>query len=206
MRPITTSRACRVSSTEASRRARRRGLALRAALAAIWAGVVCCAAAASGTAAAGTRSFTVYAVPFTVQFLDHADDRIRGMSVNPFTPNEQALVLVTNGTEHKNGPFPGDDVLYTFKLYPDASLAKSNGTAMFTCYYTFFKQATCESYFVINNDELLAEGQIKFGASHFTLSVSGGTNAYFAAHGEVTSTPAAGKAKVAERLQFAVKA
>ena len=41
------------------------------------------AAGASGSARA-TRTFTVYAVPATVQFMNHADDRLRGMSSNPF--------------------------------------------------------------------------------------------------------------------------
>jgi hypothetical protein len=42
------------------------------------------AAAASGTARA-TQKLTVYAVPATVQFMNHADDRLRGMSANPFS-------------------------------------------------------------------------------------------------------------------------
>ena len=63
---------------------------------------------AAGTAD-GNRKFTIYAVATGAQFMNHADDRIRGMSANPFTPNQQALVILANGTEKKNGPFPGDD-------------------------------------------------------------------------------------------------
>ena len=32
-----------------------------------------------------TGNLTVYAVPATVQFMNHADDRLRGMSANPFS-------------------------------------------------------------------------------------------------------------------------
>jgi hypothetical protein len=35
--------------------------------------------------AQATRNLTVYAVPATVQFMNHADDRLRGMSANPFS-------------------------------------------------------------------------------------------------------------------------
>ncbi len=94
------------------------------------------------SAAGGKQKFTVYAVATTAQFMNHADDRIRGMSANPFIPNEQALVIVSNGKEKQKGPFPGDDILYTFKLYPTANLTKSNGSAFFTCYYAFAKRAS----------------------------------------------------------------
>jgi hypothetical protein len=159
--------------------------------------------AAGSGAAADSKAFTVYATPTTVQFMNHADDRIRGMSANPFTPNEQALVIVANGTEKKGGPFPGDDVLYTFKLSSSATGGKNLGSAMFTCYYTFFKKATCEAYFVVNGNELVADGQIVFGGPHFALAVSGGTKAYTGAHGQVTGTAPSGSSKP-QRLDFAV--
>lgn len=159
----------------------------------------------AGAAAAtpGKSHLVVYAVPSTAQFMNHADERLRGMSANPFTPNEQALVIVDNGTEKKNGPFPGDDVLYTFKLYPSAGLKRSTGTAMFTCYYTFFKRATCEAYFLVDGQELLADGRIAFGAGKFMLAVEGGTGTYLGARGQVTAEPAPSKASHAQRLEFA---
>ncbi len=147
----------------------------------------------------------MYAAPTRVQFMNHADDRIRGMSANPFTPSQQALVILANGTEKKNGPFPGDDVLYSFALYPNSKLSKSNGSALFTCYFTFIKRATCEAYFQLKTGLVLASGQVRFNSTRFTLSVVGGTNAYLASH-RVTwwRRPALeGKAGPAPRLRTA---
>ena len=154
--------------------------------------------AAGSAAAAGKQKFTVYAVAQRAQFMNHADDRIRGMSANPFTPDQQALVIVAHGSEKNNGPFPGDDVLYTFKLYPSAKPTGSTGSALFTCYYTFIKRATCEAYFQLKTGLLLASGQVAFNSSRFTLAVTGGTDAYLGARGQVTVTPATGS----QRLDF----
>jgi hypothetical protein len=150
--------------------------------------------AASGASRA-SQKLTVYAVPTTVQFMNHADDRLRGMSTNPFSLKAEAVILGANGKEKGNGPFPGDDILYGFKLFADAKRTKPIGTAMFTCYYEFAKRATCESYFDLTRGLLLASGQVPFGAKHFALGVTGGTRGYFAALGQVDSVPAAGNAQ-----------
>lgn len=165
----------------------------------VFAAVVLLAAALPAAAASGSsrasQKFTVYAVPSTVQFMNHADDRLRGMSTNPFNFKAEAVILGANGKEKGNGPFPGDDILYGFKLYGDAKRSKPVGTAMFTCYYGFGKRATCDSYFDLAKGLLLASGQVPFGATHFTLGITGGTKAYFGALGQVRSTPAAGNAE-----------
>ncbi len=72
---------------------------------------------------------------------------------------------------------------------------KPIGTAIFTCYYGFEKRATCDSYFDLAKGLLLASGQVPFGATHFTLGVTGGTHGYFGALGQVDSVPAAGNAQ-----------
>jgi hypothetical protein len=150
--------------------------------------------AAPGASGASGK-LTVYAVPATVQFMNHADDRLRGMSTNPFNLKAEAVIIGANGKEKGNGPFPGDDILYAFRLFADAKRTKPVGTAMFTCYYGFGKRATCESYFDLASGLLLASGQVRFGASHFTLGVTGGTRAYFGALGQLDSVPAAGNAQ-----------
>jgi hypothetical protein len=150
--------------------------------------------AASGAPRA-SQKLTVYAFPATVQFMNHADDRLRGMSTNPFDLKEEAVIIGTNGKQKGNGPFPGDDVLYAFKLYADAKRTKPIGTAMFTCYYGFGKRATCESYFELARGLLLASGQVPFGAKHFRLAVTGGTRAYFGALGQLDSVPTGGNAQ-----------
>jgi hypothetical protein len=150
--------------------------------------------AASGASRA-SQKLRVYAVPTTVQFMNHADDRLRGMSTNPFSIKSETVILNANGKEKGKGPFPGDDILYAFKLFADAKRTTPVGTAMFTCYYTFVKRATCDSYFELDKGLVLASGQVRFGAAHFTLGVTGGTHAYFGALGQVNSVPAAGNAQ-----------
>jgi hypothetical protein len=150
--------------------------------------------AASG-ASPSSQKLRVYAVPTTVQFMNHADDRLRGMSTNPFNIKSETVILDAKGKEKGKGPFPGDDILYAFKLFSDAKRTKPIGAAMFTCYYTFVKRATCDSYFELDKGLVLASGQVRFGATHFTLGVTGGTHAYFGALGQVDSVPAAGNAQ-----------
>jgi hypothetical protein len=146
-------------------------------------------------ASQGSQNIRVYAFPATVQFMNHADDRLRGMSTNPFKLKQEAVILGKNGKEKGNGPFPGDDILYGFKLFADAKRSKPVGTALFTCYYEFVKRATCDSYFDLATGLLLASGQVQFGGTKFTLGVTGGTNAYFGAFGQVNSVPAARNAQ-----------
>jgi hypothetical protein len=149
---------------------------------------------ASGASQA-SQKLTVFAVPATVQFMNHADDRLRGMSTNPFKLKQEAVILGQGGKEKGNGPFPGDDILYGFKLFADAKRVKPIGTAMFTCYYEFVKRATCDAYFDLTKGLVLASGHVKFGGTHFTLGVTGGTHAYFGALGQVDSVPAARNAQ-----------
>ena len=94
-----------------------------------------------------------------------------------------------------DGPFPGDDILYAFKLFADAKRTQPNGSAIFTCYYGFGKTATCNSYFDLAKGLVLASGQVKFGSSHFSLGVTGGTQAYLGALGQLNSVPAARNAQ-----------
>lgn len=150
--------------------------------------------AASGATQASQR-LTVYAVPTTVQFMNHADDRLRGMSTNPFKLKSDAVIIGANGKEKGYGPFAGDDILYAFKVFADAKRTKAIGTAMFTCYFQFAKRATCDSYFDLARGILLASGQVPFGAARFELGVTGGTQAFFGALGQVDSAPSAGNAQ-----------
>jgi hypothetical protein len=149
-----------------------------------------------------TTTLTVYAFPATVQFMNHADDRLRGMSANPFDIKAQAVIFDDKGKEKVDGPFPGDDILYAFKLFADVKRTQPTGTAIFTCYYGFKKRATCDSYFDLDKGLLLASGQVRFGQTHFTLGVTGGTHAYLGALGQLNSAPAA---KNAQRFDLHVK-
>src|SRR5580765_2237649 len=94
----------------------------------------------AATAASSLQKLTIHSLAKTAQFINHADDRLRGMGTNPFNVKSQNLVIVVDGTEKEKGPFPGDDVLYTYDLFSGAA-AKPDGSALFTCYYTFAKRA-----------------------------------------------------------------
>ena len=159
--------------------------------------VLATALPASGATEASsvTRKLTVYAVPSTVQFMNHADDRLRGMSTNPFDQKASAVIIDAGGKQKGNGPFPGDDVLYTFKLFSDAKRTKAAGMATFTCYFQFVKRATCDSYFDLAKGVLLASGEVRFAASRFALGVTGGTSSYFGALGQMNAVPVAGNAQ-----------
>ena len=152
-------------------------------------------ATAATEASRASQKLTVYAVPATVQFMNHADDRLRGMSTNPFDQKADAVIIDAGGKQKGNGPFPGDDVLYTFRLYADAKRTKAVGRATFTCYFQFVKRATCDSYFDLAKGVMLASGEVRFGASRFALGVTGGTSTYFGALGQMNAVPAAGNAQ-----------
>jgi hypothetical protein len=164
--------------------------------------VTAIAATGAQGATRAPRTLTVYAFPSTVQFMNHADDRLRGMSSNPFDLKAQTVIFNDNGDEKKGGPFPGDDILYAFKLFADAKRSKPAGMAMFTCYYGFEKRATCDSYFDLDKGVVLASGQVRFGQTRFTLGVVGGTRAYLGALGQLRAAPAA---KNAQRFDLQVK-
>jgi hypothetical protein len=157
--------------------------------------VLATAIPAAGASQASSQKLTVFAVPATVQFMNHADDRLRGMSTNPFKLKQEAVILGKGGKEKGNGPFPGDDILYGFKLFADAQRTKPIGAALFTCYYEFVKRATCDSYFDLSKGLLLASGQVPFGGNHFSLGITGGTHAYFGALGQANSKPSTGNAQ-----------
>jgi hypothetical protein len=154
------------------------------------AAVLLVAAGGGEARAASQAKLTIFAVPATVQFMNHADDRLRGMSTNPFNV-AKSLVIVSGGVEKNNGPFPGDDVLYNFRLYSSPTQKKALGSAIFTCYYDFSKHAICNSYFELDRGLIVASGSVAFGSNNFILSITGGTDSYLGALGQVTSRPAA---------------
>ncbi len=111
-------------------------------------------------------------------------------------------MIITKGKEKDNGPFPGDDVLYSFKLYSNAAATqKSVGSAMFTCYYDFVKHAICDAYFELHDGVLLASGGVEFNSKKFPLSVGGGDGKYLGATGQVEAAVAADNA---QRLDFLI--
>ena len=153
--------------------------------------------------AAPTKPLTIYAVATSAQFVNHADDRARGDAINPFNADAKKLVPVSETKEKGKGPFPGDDVLYMFKLYPDASLSHSVGTAMLTCVFNFGQQAECEETLQLNGGTLFASGPADFTSTSVTLAVTGGGGSYLGARGQIsTSAVAHPRSKHEERFDI----
>ena len=70
--------------------------------------------ALSPAASAQPRTLSLASVPTSEQFLNHADDRKRGVGNNPFS-NYLAPHATTR--EQSDGPFPGDQALFEFNVY-----------------------------------------------------------------------------------------
>ena len=80
------------------------------------------AAASPGSAkaaATGQQKFVLYSVTNEEQFLDHSDDRARGKGNNPFGNFKDSK---TTTKEAGNGPFPGDNAVFSFALYTNSNL------------------------------------------------------------------------------------
>jgi hypothetical protein len=178
-------------------------LALPVLLAAACAAIAAALPASAGAAKA-TQKLVIYSTITRAEFLNNADDRRRSIINNPFTTNTAKLMKVMQGNEKQNGPLPGDAILYSYNLYSDAAVKKQNGTAVFTCAYSFNKEGICQGYFELNGGTLLASGPVVFSTFEhgaFQLPVRGGTDTYLGARGGLT-IGAANKTTSARKLSF----
>ena len=151
----------------------------------------------AGATANAPQRMIVYSVTTEEQFLNHADDRQRGFGDNPFG-NFKAPTATTK--EHNNGPFPGDQAVFKFKLYTGADHKKSIGSAVFSCTYNFNRNGFCDAAWQLKGGTLVGSGPVDFNAKNFTLVIMGGTSKYRGVTGNVVSTPAAGYGCGASRL------
>jgi methionine-rich copper-binding protein CopC len=183
--------------------AARRSIACLIVAATLAAGATSSSAHAAVSAQAPSRALTIYAVPATVQYLNNADDRLRGISNNPFSDKTAKIIklLAVSGQEKTTGPLPGDTALYSYKLYTGASLDRRAGSAIFTCQYGFDETALCVAYYELSGGTVLASGPVVFNSTRFTLAVRGGTNEYLGARGGLTESRVA-KTGNAVRLRF----
>ena len=135
------------------------------------------------------RSFVVYAKPTRAQFINHADDRERGLRLNPF--NADILPPPPKANTGKKGGRAGDNALFAFKLYTDPNLTRLVGTAIYSCTFNFAHEAICEADFQFSHGTMIAMGpaQLDSTFSELVLPVTGGTGRYAGAHGQLTSTP-----------------
>jgi hypothetical protein len=151
----------------------------------------------SSGATTGQRKLTVYAVATAVQFLNQADDRARGNVNNPFNAGVDKL----QPKAQSQGPYPGDVTIYSFDLFTGANRKTRAGSAAYTCYYNFAAHALCKVSYELsgNRGTIVASGPVNFNVSGFTLVVTGGTQKYVNARGQVVAVPAA---KNSQRLDF----
>ncbi len=169
---------------------------------ALAAAVVLTAGAAFSSAAGAPKQHdrVIYTVASDVQFLNNADDLVRGTTNNPFSPATNKL-RPSSSLVKQGQTLPGDVALFSFDLYQNAALTKSAGSATYTCYFNYGEHALCQAYFAFNGsgDTLVAAGPVNFKEKGFDMVVTGGTNNYFAARGELTAVPAL---KKAQRVHF----
>jgi len=133
------------------------------------------------------QTLTLYSVAEQEQYVNNADDRTRADGNNPFG-NYKDVTPVANRSG--NGPFPGDEALFSFNLYADSGLKHRAGSAIFTCQYNFNKNAYCDASFRLNNGStLVAAGSFNFNATKFTLTVTGSYGKLQNKKGFVNETP-----------------
>ena len=151
----------------------------------------------SAHAETSSKTFVLYATAEQEQYVNNSDSLQRGEGNNPFG-NYKDLEPLAN--KSANGPFPGDEALFSFNLYTGPSLKTRAGTALFTCQYNFNKNAFCDASFqMTKGGTLIASGAFNFTASKFALAITGGYGAYPAEKGSMTDVPSANHA---QKLSF----
>ena len=148
-------------------------------------------------AAAGKKTLTLYATAEQEQYVNNSDSLQRGQGNNPFG-NYKDLEPLAN--KNANGPFPGDEALFSFNLYTGPNLVKRAGTALFTCQYNFNKNAFCDASFqMASGGTVIASGAFNFTASKFSLAITGGYGPFINKRGSMTDVPSANHA---QKLSF----
>ena len=150
----------------------------------------------------GLQTFTVYSIPTHEAFVANADDEVRGDVSNPFGTHISRKASGLSNLDEKQGPFPGDEALFSFSVFKTGSLETSVCSAVFTCQYYFDKNAFCDVSFQMNGGTLMGAGAFNFNASKFAIAITGGYGKYSGATGDVQATPSG---KLAQRLNFTLK-
>jgi hypothetical protein len=148
-------------------------------------------------AAKGTHGLVAYTRPLDQAFIDNTDSSGLGSKNNPFGTRQKAPGQA--GSEAADGPFPGDEALYSFAVYRDASLTHKLGTAVYTCVYAFDKNGICNASFQLDTGTLIGTGTLDFTAPAFELAMTGGAGQYAGAVGDLRADPSG---KQAQRLVF----
>jgi hypothetical protein len=132
--------------------------------------------------AVAPKSLTIYSVATHEQFLNHSDDRTRGLGNNPFG-NFKDTTGPSGKETSGNGPFAGDRSIFTFALFGSHSTANRIGSALFVCEYEFNQNAFCSASYTLPKGSLIGTGYFNFNAETFDIAVTGGTGKYAGARG-----------------------
>jgi hypothetical protein len=141
-------------------------------------------AASVSRAASRADTFTLYAVSTKRKFVNNTDDRARGEGKNPFG-NYSGTFVTPPTDERAFGPFAGDEGIFVFALYSDASRKTKAGSATFICQYNFGHDAICDASFRLERGVLVGKGSLDYDAKRYTLAILGGTSAYRTMRGVV---------------------
>ena len=145
------------------------------------------------------QSFVLYGKGKRAQFVNHADDRDRGNTTNPF--GDFVLPTPPSANSGKKGARAGDNALVTLVLYVDKKLTEPAGTAIFNCTFNFAQEAMCEADFELRRGTVIAMGPARLDGSQILLAVTGGTGRHVGARGQVSSS-ASPTSKNAQVLRF----
>lgn len=159
--------------------------------------LVTASAAARVRSAQAPQRLVIYSQTTQEEFNNQVDDRARGDLNNPFGKTSS---VARGGILIGKGPFPGDRAVFTFKLFSDAALKNSIGSATFSCQYAFGKHGICQAEYILGSSSLLGLGYVDFNARTFSFAVTGGTGKYRDARGELLATP--DSTKRGNRLAF----
>ncbi len=143
-----------------------------------------------------TEKLTRYSNVTNETFVNNDDDEARGAVNNPFGINDRKAAALD---ESGSGPFPGDEALFKFGIFSSSKLDTDAGSGVYTCQYSFSKNAFCDVTFELDGGTLDADGTLDFGARAWSLTVTGGTGRYAGLSGEVDATSSG---EHAQRLTF----
>ena len=139
------------------------------------------------------RALTQFAYPTKEQCLDHNDDEARGDTNNPLGPRQypqckklvyaqeaDCVAAITKAAsitidEHNNGPFPGDQAVFAFKLYTDSSRRTASGSAVLTCQYYFDRNGYCDVAYQLKGGTLYGAGTLNFDSKQFAFAITEGS-------------------------------
>jgi hypothetical protein len=128
---------------------------------------------------------TLYPVATQEQYINDADDRLRGKGNNPFGNFKDTLPNIISG----HPPFVGDESIFKFDVFTDSSLKTSAGSATLTCRYYFKQSQFCDVLYQLNGGTIYGDGAFGYSADSFAIAVTGASGKYSGLTGIIQVTP-----------------